>query len=191
MVGGQQKVMIWYFSRRGKNFGSRELPNKMIAENTGAFDPLAEDLAPRMLGPAGIGYGKVAIIVLHVLPEPCCHDMAQRVTGVMEHHLRFSRCPGDEINQHRIDTLCPEIVREDPEGRPVQISSTLEALSRSVLTIRNLPLLIHYRISRVMSIVGHGAKTALNLMSAMAKIHHSGMRGSMTSTRSPLLIGYP
>ncbi len=58
------------------------------------------------------------------------------------------------------------------------------------MIIRNFPLLTRYLMSREVSIVGQGANTAPSLIKAMAKIHHSGIRGSMTRTRSPLLIPY-
>lgn len=54
-------------------------------------------------------------------------------------------------------------------GHSVQILSTSEELSRSVITIRYFPLLIRYPISRAVSIVGNGVKTAPILMSAKVK----------------------
>ncbi len=58
------------------------------------------------------------------------------------------------------------------------------------MIILNLPVLIRYLISFGVNIVGQGQKIAPSLMSAIVKIHHSGIRGSINMTRSPLLIPY-
>ncbi len=49
---------------------------------------------------------------------------------------------------------------------------------------------IRYFRSFGVSIVGQGQKTAPSLIQAMAKIHHSGTRGSMMMTRSPFFTPY-
>ena len=58
------------------------------------------------------------------------------------------------------------------------------------MIIRNVPAFNRYLMSFGVSMVGQGQSTAPSLMRAITKIHHSGIRGSMISTRSPFWTPY-
>ncbi|KAF5029956.1 hypothetical protein DSECCO2_643200 [anaerobic digester metagenome] len=75
-------------------------------------------------------------------------------------------------------------------GQASATSSTFSAFSKFVMIIRNFPACTRYLMSFGVSIVGQGQKTAPSLMRAMTKIHHSGIRGSISMTRSPFLMPY-
>ena len=91
MVGGQQNVVIWYFSSSGRTSVAWNFPGQSVDKDAGPLDPLAEDLAPCAFCPTGVRHREVEIIMTQVLPEPCGYDMPERVAMVVEHHLGLSR----------------------------------------------------------------------------------------------------
>jgi len=100
--------------KKRQDFGCLKFPDEVIDKDTCTFDPLAEDLTscallaedltPCALYPAGIGDREMEIVVPDILPEPGVDDMTQRITVVVEHHLRLAGSAGCEIDQHRVRT---------------------------------------------------------------------------------------
>ncbi len=75
-------------------------------------------------------------------------------------------------------------------GHSSRISSTLSACSAMVMIILMPAAWMRYFRSFGVSIVVAGQYTAPSLMRAIVKIHHSGVRGSISMTRSPFLMPY-
>ena len=65
-------------------------------------EPLAIDLSPGRLSPAGLRHGKVEPAVLGLLPVLGRDNMGQRIGKVMDHPFGLSRCPGGKVHNHRV-----------------------------------------------------------------------------------------
>ena len=75
---------------------------KVIDEHAAAAQPLAIELAPHGLGPAGFRHGQVQPAVLHLEPVYRREDVPQGVVVVMGHHLGHARGAGGEVEEHDV-----------------------------------------------------------------------------------------
>ena len=71
-------------------------------EHRRAGEPLAVELAPRSLGPARVGHGKVDAVLAQVVPEVAGGDVAEGIDEVVSHHLRLAAGAAGEVHQHGV-----------------------------------------------------------------------------------------
>ncbi|WML68366.1 MAG: hypothetical protein METHP_01981 [Methanoregula sp. SKADARSKE-2] len=126
MAAAESSDLVLLEERDG--LGSLEPAIKEVCEIAGAFDPLAEDLAPCTLSPTGVGDRKA--------------EMAEWISVVMEDHLGLAGCTGGEGDQHRV--AAPGLPGVQNADRPVGDRSGIEELVREalpalLLVIRNHP----------------------------------------------------
>jgi len=65
-------------------------------------EPLAVQLAPYGLRPAGLGEREVQALGVHLVPVLRRVDVRDRVGEVVHHHLRLRRGAGGEVEEHRV-----------------------------------------------------------------------------------------
>ena len=85
----------------GENLG-RIVAVEVVGEHCGLHEPLAEELAPDRLAPAGVGDGEVQPLGVYVVPVLGRDEVRQRVAGIVEHHLGIARSARGEVHEHGI-----------------------------------------------------------------------------------------
>ena len=78
---------------------------KVVHKQRGAADPLAIELAPARLGPAGIGHGHVDGVVPHVVPVIGRHRLRDGVGPAVRGHLGHAGGAAGEVDEHDIVVL--------------------------------------------------------------------------------------
>ena len=74
----------------------------IIDHNSRPLIPLTKQFAPGALSPPRVGHSEMQIGTPDIMPEPPGDNMAQRITVIMQHHLRLSRRPRRKEDQHGI-----------------------------------------------------------------------------------------
>ena len=75
---------------------------EIVDEVDRAGDPLAVELAPAALGPAGIGGGDVDALVGEVVPEGAGDEVADAVAEIVRQHLGHAGGAGGEVDEHHV-----------------------------------------------------------------------------------------
>ena len=75
---------------------------KVVDKDRTPGQPLAIELAPHALGPAGFRNGEVKPAVLALLPVQAGHDMSQRIIMVMRNHLGHAGGAAGEVEQQEV-----------------------------------------------------------------------------------------
>ena len=102
MVGGAQKEVTLYFSRMHQQGSAGHEFFEVVAHDGASGQPLAVQLAPHGLGPAGLRDRQVQPAVLAAQPVHRGLDVAQRVGAVQQHHLGHAAGAGGEVDEQRI-----------------------------------------------------------------------------------------
>ena len=89
------------FREHGQDLGRIE-PVEIVHKDRAFTQPLAVDLSPGSLRPAGIGNGQVQAVRIHCLPVFCRMEMSQRIFVGMGCDLGIARGAGCEVHQHQI-----------------------------------------------------------------------------------------
>ena len=101
-VGGAQNVVI-PCSPISRRWASASKPVLRIVEHHRRAElPLAEQLAPSGLGPAGVAHRPVQVVLAKVVPVAGGQRVGDGVAVVPRHQLREGRGAGGEIGQHRL-----------------------------------------------------------------------------------------
>ena len=73
-----------------------------------ASKPLAVELTPHSLSPAGIGDRQVKRMLMEVMPEDARRQVPHRIEVVVGHHLRFAAGAAGEVHDHRVLVIIDE-----------------------------------------------------------------------------------
>ena len=84
-----------------------EATGRVPLDDRGAHDHLAEELAPRRLGPARLGDGPVEVVVAERLGKAGRDLVRDRIALRVEDHLRLAGRSRREVEQHRVVGLRP------------------------------------------------------------------------------------
>ena len=93
-----------------QELGGDELPH-VVAEDGGAADPLAVDLAPAEFCPAGVRDGHMQAVLLHLLPVLGGDDVAQRVLVAVHDRLGVAGGAAREVHEHDVVELGRGVAR--------------------------------------------------------------------------------
>ena len=74
----------------------------VVHEHRAAAQPLAVDLAPHRLGPAGVGHREVQAVLRHLLPVAGGEDVAQGIGEIVAHHLGIAGGARGEVEQRDV-----------------------------------------------------------------------------------------
>ena len=104
---------------------------EVVDEQGRLAQPLAVDLAPGGLGPAGVGDGQMQTVRGHALPVLRGDEVAQGVLVVVHGDLRIARGAGGEVHEHRVRAAGGVVAAAEPAGeQAVFLVEVMPALPR-------------------------------------------------------------
>ena len=78
---------------------------KIVYKQRCSADPLAVELTPARLGPAGVGHGHMDGLIPHVVPVIGCHRLRDGIGPAVRSHLGHAGGAAGEVDEHDVVVL--------------------------------------------------------------------------------------